>query len=483
MQNNNLIKILKTFSRKEMTRFWEFTHSPYHNKHKELRLLIDYLNDLFPAFIEKKTNRKYLYKRLFKNEAYNQNRLALLFTYGLRLLEKFLSIEQYNKEGFQRHLDLLRQLRSKELYTYYEKKLPDLKTDVFNNLEGEVNNYALTFQMAKEKDLYFNQLYRTEYNRNLEEKQAYLDLFYFSEKLKDACEMKFRSQILKSNFDLDMVDEVIGTIENHYFDNPSLMVYVSIYKMLNAEDTSLYYHSLKIFNLYEQQFSKSELQNIYNYLQNYCIKQINQGKPSFLKELFNIYNSQMERGLLLVEGYLPEFHFKNMVTTGLRLNENEWAFQFIKDCQSLLKPSALENAYSYNLAAYYYNTKQLEKVLDLLIKVEYTDIRYNLDAKSLLLRTYFDLEEEEAFLSLTEAFRQFLKRNRLLSEFQKAGYYNLIKFSRKVFQIKSLIRYETKKRLKEDLEKIKFEIKKSERVFNKGWLQGKINELFGSLHL
>ncbi|MDF1868725.1 MAG: hypothetical protein P1U70_28125, partial [Saprospiraceae bacterium] len=69
MQNNNLIKILKTFSRKEMTRFWEFTHSPYHNKHKELRLLIDYLNDLFPAFIEKKTNRKYLYKRLFKNEA------------------------------------------------------------------------------------------------------------------------------------------------------------------------------------------------------------------------------------------------------------------------------------------------------------------------------------------------------------------------------------------------------------------------------
>lgn len=93
------------------------------------------------------------------------------------------------------------------------------------------------------------------------------------------------------------------------------------------------------------------------------------------------------------------------------------------------------------------------------------------------------MEEEEAFLSLTEAFRQFLKRNRLLSEFQKAGYYNLIKFSRKVFQIKSLIRYETKKRLKEDLEKIKFEIKESERVFNKGWLQGKINELFGSLHL
>jgi hypothetical protein len=37
--------------------------------------------------------------------------------------------------------------------------------------------------------------------------------------------------------------------------------------------------------------------------------------------------------------------------------------------------------------------------------------------------------------------------------------------------------------LKEDLEKIKFEIKESERVFNKGWLQGKINELFGSLHL
>ena len=42
MKNNKLITLLRDFSRKEMTRFVEFVHSPYYNKHGEVRQLIAY---------------------------------------------------------------------------------------------------------------------------------------------------------------------------------------------------------------------------------------------------------------------------------------------------------------------------------------------------------------------------------------------------------------------------------------------------------
>lgn len=486
MTNNFLIKIIKTFSRKEMTRFWEFAHSPYHNKHGEVRLLTEYLNKVYPDFGEKKTNRNVLFGKLFPGEKFDQKRLALLFTYTLRLLEKFLSVEQLKSEDFHEKLYLLRRLRSKELFAFYDKKLPETERILRKKQSDGQNTYESVFQLANEKDLYFNQLYRNEHQRNLTEKQRMFDLFYFSEKLKDACEMKLRSRILKMDFDLKMLKEVLEETENPENDfskNAAIIVYSSIYKMLITPETSAYFETFTIIKQYEHRFPVSELQNIYNNLQNYCIRQINLGNQHFLKEVFKIYQFQLEKGWLLVDEFLPEWHYINIVTTGLRLEENDWVFKFIEEYKNLLKPPVVENAYSYNLASYYYNIKQFDKVLDLLIKVEYTDIRYNLTAKALLMRTYFDLDEEEAFLSLTDAFRQFLKRNRLISEFQKRGYYNLIKFARKVFQIKSSIGFDSKEKLREDLKKLMSETEKSEGIFNQSWLEGKIETLKSELAL
>ena len=57
MVNHQLIEIIKTFDRREMTRFREFANSPYHNKHKDLRALIKYLSDCYPVFNEENCHR------------------------------------------------------------------------------------------------------------------------------------------------------------------------------------------------------------------------------------------------------------------------------------------------------------------------------------------------------------------------------------------------------------------------------------------
>ncbi len=259
----------------------------------------------------------------------------------------------------------------------------------------------------------------------------------------------------------------------------SIKIYFQVYNLLKNNDLSSFHKCLETVNERFVQFSREEAQNIFNYLQNHCIEQINRGNLAFLQEIFKLYKLQLESQLLLVNGVLPEWHYKNIVTTALRLDEREWVRDFIELFRPSLAADVADNAYSYNLAAYFYHIGQQKVVLPLLVQVEYTDLRYNLDAKSLLLRTYFDLGEDEALLAHAEAFTQFVKRNKSLTDFQKKGYFNLIRFAKKVFLLKQQHGFVKKEKWQETLDKLQSAMKMEETVFNKAWLEMKLEEVVG----
>jgi hypothetical protein len=315
---------------------------------------------------------------------------------------------------------------------------------------------------------------------HIQEKQAWLDAFYLTEKLRDACEISHRKKLLKADFPsgqwLGILYQNILENEEKYRSFPPLLAYFYLYQLLENEEAD-YPSTLSKIRGLEPQLTLEDVQYIYNSLQNYCIGQINEGRQAFLRELFGIYKSQISKGLLLENGRLPEWHYKNITTTGLRLDEREWVREFLEQFKNHLPAEVAENAYSYNLAAYYYHKKDYEAVLKLLTKIEYTDIRYHLDAKSLLLRTYYDLEEEEALLALSESFKQYLKRSRQMSDFQKKGYFNLLKFTKKAFSLKQKAGYTKPTKWAAELEKLKLEIAKADTTFNQSWLEGKVGEL------
>ena len=66
-----------------------------------------------------------------------------------------------------------------------------------------------------------------------------------------------------------------------YGDIPPVQVYFQIYKMLTGNDLGDYQAVLKVLQKNEKWLSKGALQNIYNYLQNYCIEQINKENRNF----------------------------------------------------------------------------------------------------------------------------------------------------------------------------------------------------------
>ena len=120
--------------------------------------------------------------------------------------------------------------------------------------------------------------------------------------------------------------------------------------------------------------------------------------------------------------------------------------------------------------------KEWDKVLELLVQVEYSDLRYSLGAKVLLLRTYYDLNEYEALHSLTDSFRQYIHRNKLLADARAKSYVELFKITRKVAQLRSKLDYLDNEKWKKELARIEKSIDEKS-IFNKPWLKEKVHEL------
>ncbi len=478
MFSNKLLGILKNLNRKEMTRFREFVNSPYFNKNEDIRALIAYLSKFFPAFNEQNCDRQLIFAAVYPDEPHDQSKLALLFTYAFRSLREFLIVEQCKQDDFGQTLFFLQALRSKKQYALYEKMLEDAERTLNATTLKDEFYYHHQYHLAAEADSYFNQIERRQLDRSIVQKQTYLDDFYLLEKLKDACEIQVRRRIFKVDYPIQMLEATLQEVRSRTTAcEPLIYLYHQIYQMVTQPLPEFYFAALDTLQQHVQDIATSELTYIYNYFQNYCIQQINKGDERFLYEIFKLYQAQLKRGLLLQDGYLSEWHYKNIVTTGIRLHEMAWVQDFIETYKDKLPPEVQENAYRFNLASYHYALQEYDAVLELLLKVEYRDLRYNLGAKALLLRTYYDLKEFDALLSLVQSFTLYLRRNKLMADFHRDGHYELFKFTRRAAQIRAHLDFVPSQKTRQEFEKLQQDVAATRIIMNKGWLLEKLNEL------
>ncbi|MBK8567374.1 MAG: hypothetical protein IPN76_29655 [Saprospiraceae bacterium] len=474
-----------------MTRFCDFACSPYFNKHKDVKALVTLLSEAYPDFSEKKCGRSVLFKQLFPGKTHHQPSLAIVFSYSLRLFEQFLVAEELAAAGaFIDKTHYAKQLRKRNLTAFLRENELETEIKTTNKVSKSVSPTSTTldgiqrsYRAAAERDAIGLKTGHPQLE-SLLEKQFHLDAFFALDKLRDACELQQRARLIKTELPGDvLLEALVKSFESaeRLRKIPLIEAYLAIYSLLKTNDLAQFRACLDFIRENSGQIGKDDLQQLFNYLQNHCIEQINKGQQPFLWEVFRIYQFQLDNQLLLVNGELPEWHFKNIVTTGLRIDERDWVRNFMESYKNQLPAGVAENAHRYNLAMYFYHIGQPKQVLPLLVQVEYTDLRYNLDAKSLLLRTYFDLGEDEALMAHCEAFKQFVKRNKSLTEFQKQGYFNLIRFAIKIYRLwlnEGLVKQD---KWQQSALQLKADLGAAETVFNKPWLEGKLEEMIGNI--
>ena len=152
---------------------------------------------------------------------------------------------------------------------------------------------------------------------------------------------------------------------------------------------------------------------------------------------------------------------------GLRSGNSEWVKQFILDKTRDLAEKEQQNAFTYNMAYYQFSTGDYRGAMKLLQQVEFTDLYYQLDMRSVLLKCYFETGDEDALGYHLSAFRIFLLRHKEVSEYQRIIYKNLIKFTGML----SRYAYNRKK-----LEELQQQIEDKKQVADINWIRKKVSE-------
>ncbi len=153
-----------------------------------------------------------------------------------------------------------------------------------------------------------------------------------------------------------------------------------------------------------------------------------------MAQAFELYQSGLENKALFENGILSQFTYKNATTAGIMAGHSAWVRQFLEDYKPFLHPRERHHAYVYNLAVYYFRLRDYEQAMTLLRDANLGDDSLtNLDARSMLVRIYYERGYTEALESLLDSFSAYLRRRTDIG-YHKANYENLIRFVRQMLR-------------------------------------------------
>ena len=303
-----------------------------------------------------------------------------------------------------------------------------------------------------------------------EDSSRFLDQYFVAKKLQVSAEKINLNFILKKESDDPFLDTILQQIDAGLFGDS---LYIGLYRLIiksliEPENEGVFTELQHQVPVLIGRLSESELSDLYQYLLNYCIRRINAGNLSFQQELFSVYQSALENGALFTNGHISQWDFKNVVTIALRTGHSSFAREFIHSHKQHLAANQRTNALAYNLANLHFSEGDYRAAIKQLQKVDLDDVFYRLDARSILLKSYYELDDTDALFYHATAFRSLLNRNRKISDQQRKLYLNLIKHTL------SLSRWA------DDLARIKSVQKRIEtdrNVADLSWIENKLREL------
>lgn len=455
-------------------RFGELVRSPYFNKREKLVRLTAYLEWVG----ENNWNRHNAFAAIFGEVPYRETVLNNLLSDLYKLAEKFLALYQLEQDPGMHHLLLMEKMVATGDQHLAEK--------VLVNKKHEADEYAFYQRFSRHMllDRFHFQHARTGNNADLEAGRDALEQFYLVEQLKIWCELLNRSQVLGAAYDgkkLEAFNSVLNHLAPNYASNPFVILFIPVFNWLQDPDDDGWYPGyMQKLPDHLKEIPAADARELCNYIQNYCVRRINQSRTGFLNELFQLFKIMLQLDLLKEGNYITQWTFKNIVTVGVRLKEFSWTETFIHTHYLQLAPDERDNAYQYNLSVFYYESGDTAKAQQLLNKVLFTDPVYYLDAKCILLKIYYEADLFDPLMSLRDATKIYLLRNKQLNKEQKSQYSLLMNYTLQLYKLRTGKGAIPVEKWNKDFRRLLHNIAHKKLIANKQWLQQKVNDLLAA---
>jgi len=478
MQKTKLVEVIQGLDDKEIKRFEDYVNSPFFNKNDKVIDLLRFLRKYHPSFDNSRFTKENAYKAVFgTKQKFNVQKLRNIMSQLFKLLETYLvQLELEIDEDFY-NISLMTALDRRYIDKQFTQKYQEFKKKKLSPIERTTKYYYTKYRI---EEIAFDHRIRRN-NRlidtSMEEAVANLDYYFLTMKLRYCCVTLNSQNVILVKSNMQFADQILdylessSLLEDDLFEQiPGIHFYYRLLLLLKEEKDAYYIDLKELLASHRGALPVKEIRQIYTAVFNYLNKKLKSGETRYLRDIYELYKLMFEQDILIEKGFINNhINFRNALIAGLRLGELEWAEMFIEKYSPLLVPLNRENWINYSLAELHFYKKNYKETLKYLLGFEFQDAFNYAEHKTLLAKTYYELEEDEALFALTHAFRIYLHRDTNLAEHFQKTYHNFIRLLNKL----------AKARFAPDanVQDIRQEIQESKSITNQEWLLKKIDEL------
>lgn len=409
-----------------------------------------------------------LYRAVFPpNEKYSDLKLRVFITKLSKLIEKYIIVKHIDDYPMAELSILNQYYRTNHLHKNYTVFFNGKSEKEFDSYE-EFLMYEYVFSLRKLDYIYQEHSndgdkIRIHFDQMLEAQQK----LSFFQTLKTQCEFLSFAQKYKNERDNTNVDSVINQlIDNRHEQDPVFKAYILVF-LLSKEQNEESFQELYSIILNKEIKFISNYRAILTHSQNFCIRFINSGKNHYLENLLELYKFGIE--FYKVPGDMTSTGFRNIAQCALQLGNIGWAEDFVENYYNKVSLDDQQNSYNFNYSRIYFERKDYKSAMRLLLRVSYEDSFYASTGRILLIKCYYELNDEMPLISCCGSLSQFLHRNKDFTKQRIENNLHFIKFVKTIQNNRLKINKSYFKNLKEKIE--------SSTVVEKDWLLKKIDEI------
>lgn len=217
-------------------------------------------------------------------------------------------------------------------------------------------------------------------------------------------------------------------------------------------------------------FSMDYKYEVYANMINMALKLKLIGVKKFAKELFEIHKFWIDQKVHLTHKVIHSNLFFNIVASACNVKEFFWYQNFTENNMQYLLPNEKEQ--TLKLASCYFSIKtgKYNDVLMNLGSVKFLNVQFSYIAKAIEIQALYELNDPYRFEIYQKNFRNYILRQKEISERAKVANSNFIKAITKIEKARH-------NKNSNSLEMLKKNISEQKEIMHRPWLLEKINEL------
>ena len=449
MANALLVETFHSLTQKDRRALRNWVHSPFFNQREDVQRLFEYLcvhvpegaADFSSVALEKPVMFSATFPPAGKRSARQYRdadmRYAMSFLY--QAIKQYLAYVHWSEDTVDVGRHLCKSLRQRGLDQVFEKEYAALSRQLAKAPQQSVDYFFQEYHLQLERWEIFRRKHRSA-SDILAKAGASRDGYIAAETLRQVCAVLAQPGEQLPAAGSIYLPATLSAVEAGAFEHiPAVQAYYHCYKILQQQDAGAEPHFEALRSLLAEHwalFPANEIRDLYVGAINYCIRRLNSGSREYIRAALDLYRAGLERQILLEDGYLNKYTYNNILLLALALEDWDWAHQFLEQYKPLLPPREREPAWQYNLARYYFRKKEYGRAQEILRELEFRDVFYNLDARRMLVRIYFDTDEAASLESLLDSFAVYLQRKRASLGYHKALNQNFVRFVKRLVRVK-----------------------------------------------